>query len=167
MNWKGFERKWPWPKLKVLSRHLSPGTKESHEKPHSRDSVFWPRFEACISRIQVRSFTTSANFHCSFFLRTTCTHALSQKNWGHLTKKISVALARERTMPTERPPHVGEVSANFCRQRMSHGQRNGSPRPYSRFSRPEPLLFHSSSSSIVLTRLSGPCSRSTTSQKIW
>ena len=28
--------------------------------------------------------------------------------------KISVALVRERTIPTERPPPVGEVSANFC-----------------------------------------------------
>jgi hypothetical protein len=26
----------------------------------------------------------------------------------------SVALARKRTIPTERPPHVGEVSAFFC-----------------------------------------------------
>jgi hypothetical protein len=32
---------------------------------------------------------------------------------------------------------------------VSRGQRNGSPRPYSRFSRPEPLLFPPSSSSIV------------------
>jgi hypothetical protein len=40
-------------------------------------------------------------------------------------------------------------------------------RPYSRFSRPEPQLFLPSSSSIVLTRLSGPRSRPTTSQKIW
>ena len=34
-----------------------------------------------------------------------------------LTKKLklnSVALVRERTIPTERPPPVGEVSANFC-----------------------------------------------------
>jgi hypothetical protein len=46
-------------------------------------------------------------------------------------------------------------------------QRNGSPQPYSRFSRPEPLLLLPSSSSIVLTRLSGPRSRPTTSQKIW
>jgi hypothetical protein len=30
---------------------------------------------------------------------------------------------------------------------------------------PEPLLFHSNSSSVILTRLSGP--RSGTSQKIW
>ena len=27
---------------------------------------------------------------------------------------LSVALVRERTIPTERPPPVGEVSANFC-----------------------------------------------------
>ena len=26
----------------------------------------------------------------------------------------SVALVRERTIPTERPPPVGEISANFC-----------------------------------------------------
>jgi hypothetical protein len=41
--------------------------------------------------------------------------------------------------------------------------------PYgcTRFSRPEQLLFLSSSSSIVLTRLRGPGSRPTTSQKIW
>jgi len=32
----------------------------------------------------------------------------------HTQKKNSVALIRERTIPTERPPPVGEVSANFC-----------------------------------------------------
>jgi len=30
------------------------------------------------------------------------------------TKLNSVALVRERTIRTERPPPVGEVSANFC-----------------------------------------------------
>jgi len=30
------------------------------------------------------------------------------------TKLNSVTLVRERTIPTERPPPVGEVSANFC-----------------------------------------------------
>jgi hypothetical protein len=30
------------------------------------------------------------------------------------TKLNSGALVRERTIPTERPPPVGEVSANFC-----------------------------------------------------
>ena len=29
-------------------------------------------------------------------------------------KKNSVALVRKRTIPTKRPPPVGEVSANFC-----------------------------------------------------
>jgi len=32
----------------------------------------------------------------------------------HFNKLNSVALVRERTIPTERPPPVGEVSANFC-----------------------------------------------------
>jgi hypothetical protein len=35
----------------------------------------------------------------------------------------------KRTIPAERPPLVGEVSANFYGLRVSHGQRNGSPRP--------------------------------------
>jgi sulfatase maturation enzyme AslB (radical SAM superfamily) len=47
---------------------------------------------------------------------------------------------------------------------MLRGQRDGSVRPYSRLSRPEPLLFLPSSLSIVLTRLSEPRSRPTTSQ---
>jgi hypothetical protein len=38
---------------------------------------------------------------------------------------------------------------------MSRGQRDGSLRPYSQFSGPEPLPFLPSSSSVVLTRLSG------------
>ena len=33
---------------------------------------------------------------------------------SHITKLNSVALVRTRTIPTERPPPVGEVSANFC-----------------------------------------------------
>jgi hypothetical protein len=43
-------------------------------------------------------------------------------------KLNSAALVRERTIPTERPPLVGEDSANFCGQRVSRGQRNGFPR---------------------------------------
>jgi hypothetical protein len=48
---------------------------------------------------------------------------------------------------------------------MWHGQRVGSLWPYSRISRPELLLFLSSSSSVVRTSLSGPRSRPTTTQK--
>jgi hypothetical protein len=43
-------------------------------------------------------------------------------------KLNSVALVREQTIPTERPPLVGEVSANVCGYRVSRGQRNGFPR---------------------------------------
>jgi hypothetical protein len=39
---------------------------------------------------------------------------------------------------------------------VPRGQRDGSLRPYSRISRPEPILFLSSSASVVLTRLSRP-----------
>jgi hypothetical protein len=39
---------------------------------------------------------------------------------------------------------------------VPRGRPDGSLRPYSRLSRPEPLLFLPSSYSIVLTRLSGP-----------
>jgi hypothetical protein len=35
-------------------------------------------------------------------------------------KLNSVALVRERTIPTERPPPVGEVSANFLRIEGCH-----------------------------------------------
>jgi len=34
--------------------------------------------------------------------------------FSDLFRKYSVALVRKRTIPTERPPPVGEVSANFC-----------------------------------------------------
>ena len=30
------------------------------------------------------------------------------------TNSLSVALVRERTIPTKQPPPVGEVNANFC-----------------------------------------------------
>jgi hypothetical protein len=47
----------------------------------------------------------------------------------HLWNPFCDILVRTRTIPTEWPPLVGEVSANFCGQRVSRGQRNGSPRP--------------------------------------
>jgi hypothetical protein len=78
-----------------------------------------------------------------------------------------MALVCERTIPTERRPLVGEVNANFCGKTVSRGQHDGSIVPYSQFSSPEPILFLQSNSSVVLTRLNGPGSRPTTSQKIW
>jgi hypothetical protein len=49
---------------------------------------------------------------------------------------------RGRTIPTKRPQLVGEVIANVCGQRVICGQRDGSLRPYTRFSRQGPLLFY-------------------------
>jgi hypothetical protein len=45
-----------------------------------------------------------------------------------LLNKNAVALAREQTMPTERPPLVGEVVPNFADRGVVRGQRNGFPR---------------------------------------
>jgi hypothetical protein len=78
-----------------------------------------------------------------------------------------VLWACERTTLTNRPPLIGKVSSNLAAWGVSRGQCDGSLWPYSRFSRPELLLFLSRSYSIVFTRLSGPHSRPTTSQKIW
>jgi hypothetical protein len=57
-------------------------------------------------------------------------------------KKKKLHGLRERTIPTERPPFVGEVITNFCGYVVPGGQRDGSLRPYSRFSRQKPLLFY-------------------------
>jgi hypothetical protein len=46
-----------------------------------------------------------------------------------LTKLNSMVWVRERTIPTERPPLVGEVISNFCGQRVPRGQRTD---PYGR-----------------------------------
>jgi hypothetical protein len=51
----------------------------------------------------------------------------------------SVAWVRKRTIPTERPPPVGEVSANFWAPR---GQSGGSLRPYSQISRPDVHMYY-------------------------
>jgi hypothetical protein len=71
-----------------------------------------------------------------------------------------VVLVRERNIPTERQPFFVEVSANFF---VDRGCRVVSTAdPYGRN-----LGFLSSNSSVVLTRLSGPRSIPTTSQKFW
>src|SRR5215469_10037536 len=87
--------------------------------------------------------------------------------YGYIKKKKnSMAVVRERTIPTEQPPPVGDLVPTFADRGVSRGQRNGSPPPaVNLFSRPEPLLFYSSSSSVDLPRLSGPRSRPTTTQK--
>jgi hypothetical protein len=51
-----------------------------------------------------------------------------------------VLMTKTPPWPTQRPPLVGEVSANFCRYSAPHGQRDGSLWPYSRLSK----LLHKS-----------------------
>jgi hypothetical protein len=80
--------------------------------------------------------------------------------------KNSVALVRQRTIPIEQPPLLGEVSANFSGQRVSRGQRKEIPTAVN-FGLLNRSRYFLSNSSIILTRLSGPRSRPTTSQKIW
>jgi hypothetical protein len=67
-------------------------------------------------------------------------------------------------------PRDSRLSANlvptFTDRRVTRDQHVVSLRPYSRPSRPEPLLFLSSSSSVVLMRLSGHRSRPSTSFKM-
>jgi hypothetical protein len=55
----------------------------------------------------------------------------------------SMASVCERTIPKQRPPLVGEVSANFLLIEGATWSAWRIPTPYSRFSRPEPLLFRS------------------------
>jgi hypothetical protein len=98
-------------------------------------------------------------------------HPIERRNTvlplAKLKKKLnSVACVREWTIPTERQPLVSEVSANVCGLEGATWSACRISTAVSRFSRPDPLLLLSSSSSIVLTRLSGPRSRPTTSQKI-
>jgi hypothetical protein len=60
------------------------------------------------------------------------------------------------------PKVVSTFAGRGCRvvgETDPHGRK-------SRFSIPEPLPFHASSSSVILTRLSGPRPRPTTSQKV-
>jgi hypothetical protein len=52
-------------------------------------------------------------------------------------------------------PRLSAKLVSTFEDSASRGQRNRCLRPYSRLSRPEPILFLPSSSSVVLTRLSG------------
>jgi len=48
------------------------------------------------------------------------THEIGKNTSVRTTALLSVALVRERTIQTERPPPVGEVNANFLRIEGCH-----------------------------------------------
>jgi hypothetical protein len=56
---------------------------------------------------------------CDLHMTLCVRHVSIKKNYG--------AVVRQRTIPTDRPPLVGEVTANFSGWRVSRGQRNESP----------------------------------------
>jgi hypothetical protein len=66
----------------------------------------------------------------------------------------------DRSLSAELVPTLADRGCRVVIATDPHGRNLG-------FLDPEPPLFHSSSSSIILTRLSGTRSRTTTSQKIW
>jgi hypothetical protein len=72
------------------------------------------------------------------------------------------AMVRERTIPTERPPLVGEVIANFLRVEGATWSAWRIPTAAFSVFETGAATFLSSSSSVLLTRLSGPRSRPTT-----
>jgi hypothetical protein len=51
---------------------------------------------------------------CYVFPRSRMQRMLADDQFRTVYKTKSVALVRKRTIPTERPPHVGQVRANFC-----------------------------------------------------
>jgi hypothetical protein len=127
-----------------MTWHLS--SSEFVQSPISR--IKFRRRPTCIStwtspkqNVKLREFTQSFHTH-------TCQDC-------KLKKKTRSQFANELYRPSDRRLSAKLVST-FYGKRMPRGQRDESLRPYSRLSRLEPLLFLPSSSSIVLTRLSGP-----------
>jgi hypothetical protein len=85
------------------------------------------RFERCSDSLQAASFNNQPKTSTS----------VTKTN-----KTNSMVWVRERTIPTERPPLVDEVTANVLRIEGATRSAWRIPRPYSRFSRQEPLLFY-------------------------
>jgi hypothetical protein len=77
---------------------------------------------------------------------------LITKNFTILIKKTKLRGLSPRAKYTDQ----AKLKPTSADRGVSCGQRDRFPRPYSRLSIPEPLLFLPSSSSVVLTRLSGP-----------
>ena len=105
--------------------------------------------EFCILRLSFKSLFVGPNiFLCSLFSK-------DFKTGSFLLYRQSGRRRSAKLVPT------------FADRGVSRGQRNGSPRPFISVFWTGATTFYSSSSSIDLTRLSGPRSRPITTQKIW
>jgi hypothetical protein len=104
----------------VVTWHQLPKISSSTIAPSVINYLGWmwynQRFDNCI-------YSSLQNIcsHCTIKLWTICNHtgfgirtAVNMKSKTYLLT-YSVALVRKRTIPTERPPLVGEVIANFLR----------------------------------------------------
>jgi len=81
-----------------------------------------PRKSKLLSLFYIKEATTVTRKQYNGPLHKTCIRVSEQRTMkeakaAFLSSKNSVALVRERTIPTERPPPVGGVSANFCGSR--------------------------------------------------
>jgi len=86
--------------------------------PPSHKPSWWEQGQMCYSNLW-RLFQISINIveesYCSAVHFCRITKIYHPTNAHIISYKLnSVALVRTRTIPTERPPPVGEVSANFC-----------------------------------------------------
>jgi hypothetical protein len=100
----------------------------SYRMFHGRAAVLYQIRPGSIlpSPLQLTGRTGMAHLSCNLCRRLT---AFSLDFHGFLQflsdklKLNSVAWVYERNILTEKPPLIGEVSTNFCRQRVSRGQR--------------------------------------------
>jgi hypothetical protein len=90
------------------------------------------------------------------------------KYYPHIqTKKTSWSESASEIFQLSDRRLSAKLVPTFARRGCHVVSATDSLRPYSLFYRTETLIFYSSSSSIVLTRLNGLRSRAITSQKIW
>jgi hypothetical protein len=148
----------------VLTRYkLLPGNR-THTFVHLRQSKNLEQSEIECSLVSPPSlYIRSKSFRSlvQLFVRT---ESLGSSPKEKQNKRL---LARKRTIPTQRPLQPATLVPTFAGRSCCVVSATD---PYGRscgVSRPESLLLLSIRTSIILSRLSGPRSRPTTSQKIW
>jgi hypothetical protein len=126
----------------------------------------WWRRETSLSLLGIKSLLSGHRTHIGFEVPPAV----------HMKSNVTPGMSYNLTLwPSPRVNYTDQAPASLSAKVVSTFADRGCHvvsvtdplRPYSRISTPEPLLFLPSSSTIVLARLSGPCSRPTASQKIW
>ena len=116
----------------VCQHEVNPKSKQSLCKLFTCSSCLWFCYVHGFSKIFIYIFIgVCFPSTISYFYTFQIPAPVGSLLWGHcrwqdkrllyalagqfcVHEKNSVALVRERTIPTERPPPVGEVSASFC-----------------------------------------------------